>query len=721
MKLFTAIFFVLFVCISCNNQQDKKAPNNESEKTTSATKNTAKFSEEAFKRSWSLMEKGQQLANSGGSLEDILKILPDAIIIQKNDASLLFLLEGSTPMLIKFKDASNKNPKNTDSGTLLQQRINPTSLFTGLTTFYSTIEEVNTIVDIVGSQRGETDRQQKKAVLISLYLAEFGTNDDYYVVKDILDRNRNYRGNITVRQNNLTLADFEDLDTFDIVHISTHSEMFCGNIEVLMNDGVATYTVKDESCRTILYPNIKHGFENSEEAFNFLNTNKYRDLLGFSVEEFYLRSTFFEHFYSGKLTNKIWFFSSCEIGELSDMTSTMNSIHENGHFLYWTNSVESDDAQKASKEFYKNLVEKGLNATNAHRLIPEKLRENLPSDTLMLGDKQLMTYVSNLELINTGVHQHGIEVVEMLHPETSQTLKTGDLYPVTGDFGDGRDEIISLKVKLLGYTKAEFETQQMRLSLKLDDETILNKIQFLPNQEEGSIIVRDIPGNEYGIEVEIKDIEIDDLGDKTEVTLTSYLHFDDTYFSIHSEKVKVRAQGILAIINDGKQLAKFYYDHVANAVRVETEDSPNHSYMNKEGYFYFYNDSEGIPLGWVKSKAMASMFTGNFSFTAATGNKHINNDSGTFKFPIIAWAQNHRMRDYEQNTNFKQHVINCGDNKMCTKFSGIAGQEKGHYAIFNPSSKLIEMGQEQVTIKFKYGSYKVKLPIAEEISIPSFN
>jgi len=714
------ILFAAF--FSCQNREDVKKSN----RPLNDLMHSEIILEEAFELSWNLMTKGQQLADNGNSIAEILKIFPDSTLVQTNETDILFFMKGSVPMLIEFNSKTVRRSKNSGNVSILPQKINTIALFSKINSSYNIVSEENKEVDVVGSQRGEEGRQTKKAVLISPYLAEFGIDDDYYHINDIFKRNKNYRANLSVRQQNFSLNDFEDWAQFDIVHVSTHGKNFCGNIEVVVKGDINKADSQGQKdCRSILSTGIKHGYRKASEALKYINSNGYKGLVVISTKSFLLRSTFFDHFYGSGLANKIWYFSACEMGQLADMTASMRQIHKNGHFLHWTNSVNTDDASRAAKSFYSRLFENGMDANKSYEDIPRLHKTNLMSDVTVIRDGEEYTSkaTTNLKIINTGVYMHGFELVEMLHPEENQTLQSGDFYPVEGDFGDGQKETIAIKVNLYGYSKTEFENQKLRFSLKVDNETVVNKLQFLPNTSGENIEVTELSGKKTGVELTIKNIKIADVGDKTDLTLKAYLHFDDIYFSIHSEKVNIRSEGILAIVDDGNSLARFYYDSARNALRVETDDEALESYIDEEGYFYFHNNNNGMPLGWVKSKAMASMFTGNFSFTSVANDKHVNDETGTFNFPIIAWAQKHKMSNYRTNSNFKEERVDCANNKRCVKFLGISGEEKGHYAIFNIGGKLIEMGKDDFNIKFTYGEYEVKLPNAAEISFdyPNMN
>ncbi len=716
MKVFLKFAFIALLLFSCNSKKKESISIEHSDDLM----HSETLSAAIFDRSWTLLKKGQQLADGGSSIDEIIKIFPDSTLVQTNDTSILFFIKGSEPMLIELKSRTHSQNIQANNVSILPQSIQQASVLPNLIFGSNLYFDEDTKADVVGSQRGELARQFKKAVLISPKLVEFGNEDDYYVVASILNKNRNYKENVTIRKNKLTLEDYKDWDKFDIVHLSTHGKTFCKKETIVVNGKLKpTQTEVKVKCRSLINTGIKLDFKNSEEAVKYLNDNEYNGKIIITTKSIVLKSDFFEHFYSNGVKNKIWFFSACEMGRLSDMTDAMKKIHKNGHFLYWTNEVPVDIAKNATQLFYQNLIDKGLQTEEAFEKIPSKFRKDVAAKIEVIysnGSTEVISGKTNFKVVSTGNSQHGKEVIEMFHPEENRPLYSGDFYPVDGEFGDGQKENIALKARLYGYSMTDFETKKMRVSLKVDDETVVNKVKFLPNNSEGKITVTQIPKTKLGVALSIQNIKIPDLANKTEITLKAYLHFDDTYFSIHSEKVYVRAQGILAVVDDGNEETKFFYDSGRNALRVEMPDSATESYMDGEGYFYFYNTNDGMPFGWLKSKAMAKMFTGSFSFGSVAGNSRVNDETGKFNFPIIAWAQRHRMSDYEKNSNFKKERIDCDNNKKCTKFLGVSGQEKDHYAIFNGSGKLIEMGQNSLNIKFKYGEYEVKLPEAEEMS-----
>ncbi len=211
------------------------------------------------------------------------------------------------------------------------------------------------------------------------------------------------------------------------------------------------------------------------------------------------------------------------MGRENDLVYSIENILENGHFFYWLNEVSAPDAFSAFEKFYELLVDEGLDATEAFKEIPSNLKENLPSQ---INDSVPIPAKTRLLHNQTGDPRHGIEIIEMQNlEEEDQRLQTGDFYPLVGDFGDGNDEALTLKVQLIGYTRQEFEEKQMHLGLKVDDEIVLWNKPFLPDEENDDIEVEDLEDKDYGIEVTIADIDIPDVGDKVQINPKSLFAF----------------------------------------------------------------------------------------------------------------------------------------------------------------------------------------------------
>jgi len=669
------------------------------------------LNKEAISKSWKLLQKGQQLADGGKRIDEIIKTFPDSTIVQTNENAILFFIKGSIPMLIKLPKENDKRGK-TKGGSGYAQSSTIAPPYIASTILASTFIANNEIVDVIASQKGEEDRQEKKALIIAPYLDEFGNDDDALVAKEYLEKNKNYKGRVEFKSQNLSLTDFESFGEYDLVHLSTHGARFCDRQSFVQNGQIEIVSGGDSNyCRTLILTNINSGFENESNVLDFFTNNpEYVDLVFLDVDGINLRASFFNHFYNEGVSDKIWIFSACELGQRSDLKESMERIHTNGHFFYWLNTVYEEDAKLAFENLYKNLIYEGLDVYKAFEEMPAELKEHLPSDF----NDSISTTTSLIHL-QTGAPRHGIEIIEMWHPEEDKMIKTNDLYPVVGDFGDGQPETLTLKVQLKGYTKIEFEEKQMTISLKIDEEVVLNKKPFLFNDDE--ITVENIEGHDYGLTITIVDISIPDVGEKDKLTLKAYLHINEQNFSIHKEQVTIKALGIKATMQGDGKTVVFTYDDKRKALKIESPEMPTNTYVDEQGYMYTKIPNQG----WVKMRfnGMINQFSRTIPFTTSSFDNSVETTNSNLFFPIVEWATKFKMSTFEQNQNFSKQRVNCNKPTQCYKFVGTAGQELGCYAIFNAGGQLIELSFDRDnSIKYKYGEYNVYLPNARQFNIP---
>lgn len=697
-SLLVALVFGLYLLVGCNGKPKKTLPKD--------LMVIEQLTEKAISKSWNLLQEGQQMADEGKSFAEIIETLPDSTLVQTNASSILFLVKGSMPMLIELpQQEDNKGIK---KGSNLASRT-MALLNTGTINFNSLLEE-NKEVDIVASQKGEDKRQDKKALILSPYIKMFGANDDGVIAKKFLETNKNYKDNIAFKSNKLSLADYQNFHEYDLVHLSTHGRRFCNAVVFANGSEIEIISGGDSNfCRIIINSGIKHNFTKKEDVNKFLSDNpEYKDLILISTKTIFLRSSFFTHFYGNGLEDKIWVFSTCQLGQRSDFKEAIQGIHKNGHFYYWLNSVYAQDAKAAYGKFYKNLVTEGLDARKSFEKIPLNLRSNLP---INLNDSIEST--TELHHLQTGLPRHGIEIIEMWHPEDKIPVTEGVFYPLVGDFGDGMDETLTLKVQLKGYTKAEFEEQQMGLSLKVDDKTVLNNQTFLPTTDD-AIEVEDLENHEYGVEVTINDIPVPDVGDKDKITLAAYLHLNEENFSVHKERVTIKADGVKATIVGAGNRMVLTFDDKRRAQKIESPQMPSEAYTDEYGYMYIHTPEQG----WVKMNLNNFMGKAMLQLpTNAALNNMMENMAGNNNlfFPITEWGIRFRKTAFERNANFRKQLVDCGKVEKCTKYIGIAGQEAGVTALFEPGGRLKELNFNGTVTTYEYGEYTVILPDAKEI------
>ncbi|MBT8236441.1 MAG: hypothetical protein KJO04_09635 [Bacteroidia bacterium] len=744
---FFYIVLLAILTISCNDSDKEEISLNDPMTSEVLTK-------EALTLSWNLLEKGQSMADAGSSIQEILKILPDSTLIQTNGNSILYFIEGSVPMVIELPgDPKAPVTKGTRRAVTSTAHTKTVSSFT-----IPLLLEEDEQVNVVAYEKGEEEREEKRLLIVAPFIDQFGDNDDGLVATKWLNINKNYEDRVKMMSlvDSISLTIFRQFHEYDIVHLSTHGKRFCNQATLANGSEIEiVYGGDSNYCRTLIDTNIRHTFANRQELNEALALFPvYKDVLYFGARKIYLRSSFFTHYYAQGLKDKIWIFSACELGQRNDLLDAMRAIHTNGHFFYWSNSVYPSDAYNAFDEFYEKLVKEGLDANKAFEETSTELRTGLPSafeDPYDEQDFSIATTTSLLQL-KTGEPRHGIEVIEMYHPEKEdKRVRAGDFYPLTGDFGDGEDEAITLKVEILGYTRAEFEEKQMKVSLKVDGETVFPQKPFLPDVDNDEIEVEDLEDQEYGVEVTISGIPIPDVGEKRFIKLDARLHFDDENFSIHSERVNIKPSGILATISgDGPQLI-LTYNEDTEAMKIAASNKVN--YMDRDGWLYMKDNQTGWKkmnlsgfmgmsmAGIIGSDLVSSEFdmsdfqqvvnegvlsdetrfkatsTTTFGETYRTGSGKAN-----FFLPMIEWGMRFSVSQFEKDPGFKSQLVDCGKPQPCKKFIGIEGDKSGVETTFNPGGQVIRIVYRGRTITYDYGNYIVTLPTdATEFKIPFFN
>ncbi len=684
----------------------------------------------AIKESWSLVDKGQKLADQGKTASEIIKILPTGTLVSVNSSSILFYIESSTPMIIELDKKKKIQTKGSAAKETITSNINTTQ---SLATFplNTPISADDKLVDVMGSERGDDEREAKKALILAPYnKTDFKGNDDADVAYKYLNENRNYKGNILFRKENITLDDFTSFDDYDLVHLSTHGLNHCvvKKIDIAGGYDIELIDVPIGECITSIATGIKHGFDDIRDEAQIAEYKKKYEKYGgailLSKTKIYLKPLFFDYFYkkgitngveiNGDLKDKIWIFSACQLGQNGMTRLVMEGVLEDSHFFYWENSVGIKDAKIAYDSFYNNLIVKGLNATKSFEEIPIHLKKDLPLSMANYTDidSTLVFYekTTSLEHINTGDPRHGIEVIDMLNPTDNSLVQTGDFYELVGDFNDGKDEALTLKVKLIGYTKEEFLEKQMSLSLFVDDENALSNHMFLPDNSGDNTTVASIKEHEYGVIVTITDIAIPDVGTKEALTLKAILHLNDVNISIHKETVSIVDKGIIAHMSGDGFNAKYIYDNKTKAAKMESKAAT--IYNDNEGFTYFYNKKYG---SWQKiNVAQARMMGMAMSPFPGFDEKQYGEFEESQKIPpVIAFAINFSVGSFESRNEFRKSTIVYKSIEGCRKFI----EPQGFTTIFSPTGKLLELTfGGKVKIQYEYGDYEVNLPQATEIS-----
>ncbi|SHG74761.1 hypothetical protein SAMN04488116_2370 [Flagellimonas flava] len=695
-------------------------------------------------QSWELLEKAQQLADTGSTINDVLALLPEDAQIMVNNNSLVYFLEGGVPMLVSF-DKTKKRIKG--NGAIFGNASLPPSISTNNALFAKPyIQAASQEVNVVGYERGEYKRQKKEALLVSAYPRDFGGYDDVISAAEYLSDQNNYTGSIVLRSQNLSLADYTDWQKYDLVHVSSHGERLCG-YPFEVGDKIEITTAGESNfCGTVLKSGVKHGYTTIQEMQDFFfkpENYNYIDHIVIGWEDFYLKPSFFTQFYlAANLNNKIWVFSACEMGQRSDMQTTIQSVLKDSHFFYWQNTVNAEDAFPAFQEFYKNLAFEGLDAKKAYEKIPPNLKRNLPSEFVDPKGENKDTIETTTQLLHlqTGKPRHGIEVIELLHPIHETILQEGDLYPLNGDFGDGQTELMEVKLDLLGYTKEEFIQKGMTLSLFVRGQAILDHFVFLPDMPNDGIMVKKIPNKEYGVRLIFDGMEIGDIPkDLEKMEVKGYLHLDDERFSIHSEMVNINPKDV-RVTARGTNTVTITYDNDTGASKFQSASAPSDVYMDTKGLVYVYVDRPQ-DRGWKKinmsgymgqqmASKMMKILDLPMDVDILLGKEGLSSEvpfpttpkpgKNLFK-PLVNWPNQITQAKLSRSPNFERRETTCPSGKGdCLVFYGIQGRSKGVVIHFNELGKLERMKYKGQTLTYNYGDYTVNVPLAKELKLPSF-
>ena len=715
-QLLTVVILNALLLCSCIESKDERKSN------AIDYMKSEVISDDALIKSWNLLEAGQKLADEGKSVDEVLKLFPVGTVFKTNSESIVFFIEGSIAMFIDFPNiyhsAKNK-PKRLGSVSNAPKLARLSSFSTTTSSLNMNVFADNTLVDVIGNKENDTKRQNKKALLLYPVQEEFAPDKlGIDTAFEYLKKNRNYKDNVNFLTDSLTIQDFENLGKYDIVHITTHGSPFCNLKKIILRNNKVVFEElrkEDFECEVYLTVEVTHKIN----IKNLLLLNEiveaYNGEIIIGLEKIRIKPEFFANRYKSGLKNKIWILSVCQLGMNSNFVAAMEKIHKDGHVFYWQNSVYGENDFKALSEFYKNLIGKGLDARKSFEEIPLHLKANLKTENgYIINDsmirKDALTKLMHLQTDNP---KHGIEVIDMLNPENNNLLVLNDFYPLVGDFNDGDDETLTLKVKLIGYTKAEFIEKQMSISLEVDDENVLSNKSFLPDLAYEGVTVESLKEHEYGVIVTINDIKIPDVGTKEELTLKAILHLNDKHISIHKEIVSIVNKGIIATVKGQGARVKYIYDSKTKAVKMTTPKGP--IYYDSIGFVYTNMGRKG----WMKM-ANKGMSMRQFSFMPAgirLKPKEIAEiNQATSDLPqFINFAINFRMISFETNDAFTKTLVDCGKPVECNRFSN----NKGVHALFSPSGQLLEFGfNRKMTISYEYGDFNVKLPEAKLFEMP---
>lgn len=295
---------------------------------------------------------------------------------------------------------------------------------------------------------GTPGSEDKRALVLSPFHWQVPAIDDAASVNAILSGTRGYENrvaylaNSTQNESNVDLNSFMGWGEYQVVHLSTHGARICyegackatllaGMLDNLLPAGPGT---KAEKLHALTFQGVTYA--KGEKT---------------GLEYLVLNADFFRYHYKTGLNNTLVFLNACQsFGPQA--TDLVDAIKGSTSVVFgWTDAVYVVDATATAVSLYEALA-KGYPAEVAH----EKLGE------LIFGAAVPDHNVPELRLSRRpeGGDLRIREVVQLLHPASSQVLTTSDLVAIEGTQGDGIPDAAPYLVRVDG-VKQELAAQMV--------------------------------------------------------------------------------------------------------------------------------------------------------------------------------------------------------------------------------------------------------------------
>jgi hypothetical protein len=581
--------------------------------------------------------------------------------------------------------------------------------------FLNAQQDIET-ASILASQRGEEKREQKKGLVLLPYKHQFKDYDGD-VVASITGKNRNYKGGVTKlsnagkNQQNISLDNFMNWTIYDFIYLSTHGS----NVNGCFVGATKFKASNEEECRTLINTGIK--IKDTIESKNL--KIKYADMPGIVVgkKAIYLTDLFFKnHYPEGSLENKIIFLDACELGQFGEIPETFKTLFKNSHLLYWTNTVYSDDSYAAADYLFTKMTKEGLTLKRAYDQMPSGMKTGLKSDTIRLElidkdfdikIKEEVRLTTDLKLITVGEPQHLIEPVSLLDPKSRKELEDNQKYTFSGIYGDGKPELMTIDIALLGYTLSEIESEKMTISMQVNGKKIVSKMQLLPDLDPKDFLELKRGNSEFINWVEIKDLDIrEDLQELGEVTLEVWFHFSeekDGYqkltLSLGNPDMRIEMQG-----PDGR--VTLLYDADIDGMKIDYPKQRQTLYADKDGYAYA--NAEGR---WMKIDFKNMMRMGAAMPMSGVRGIDVLANLPTPMHKIPYFVAEVTIPKLEKNPAAKK-ISSPGAPNTVFLVNGSVRVE------FDENRKLMEIKEGGTSIKYFFEPQSIQYPAAQSIGLP---
>ena len=627
-----------------------------------------------------------------------LQQIPELQEIGVGNELLSFRLKNGPTMLIKLKEFSSHTKGGISSTAIIPPMM-----------FLNNIVAKENNANVVGAQRGE-NRQNKKALLLAPYAWEFGIVDDPLIPFNKLPKYRNYKNRVTYKANKtkseqqISFEDYLSFNDYDLVHLGSHASKTCEFEEEDIKPGPSN------TCRTYISSGIKYEKKDRQELINLIKSKNVR---GISLEygELFFIPKFFSDAYPN-VNNKLFVFSACQLGQQGDLQTTFNNIMQNGQLFYWQNTIATLDSYRAFHSIYDRMLLYGESAPIAFKNMPDSLKNNIPyyKTEKEQGDS-VQTY-NFLKMKSKGNVMHIIEPVSFLDPKTGEELQEGAVYPFEGILEDDQPEEASFTMEFLGYTANEMKSKGLSFSLKLDDNTVLDHISFVPDTDPNDDIEIKGGKNEKTTLVTFKGVNLKkDLKKTSSVKLEALFHFSEDNYGYQMIHVITGSSDMRIVMKSTDGTINMFFDADNYALKMSHPAENQTLYSDEEGYIYM-----NVPgKGWLKTKllqmfgAVAQLAPINMDFAGLEMTK------GSVMHKIPAFAAEITISMLEKEPKAKKISSDVDSEKTVFLYDGRLT------ITFDNQKRLESLVEHGADIHYYYEEQQIMIPNAQVFTIPSFN
>lgn len=684
MRFLSLILLALFL-LSCNNNSKEKAGF-----VNGILEDFSKMPDSVIYKGFAILDTIK--LKPVDELINELRRIPDLQEIGVGDELLSFRLKNGPVMLIKLKAFSSLTKGGTNTA------IPPKLLLN------TVIAEENT-ANVVGAEHGE-NRQHKKALILAPYEWQF-ENDDAKVPYSKLKNHRNYKGNINYKSNkteasqNITIDDYLSFNDYDMVYLSSHGSKTCN----MKEDAIESTS----NCHSYISSGIKFRKNDRQQLLDLIKSKNVRGI-AFDEEEMFFIPKFFSNAYP-ELNNKLFIFSACQLGQEGDLGRTFNGILQNGQLFYWQNTIAVKDAFKAFDNMFDRMLQYGETAPKAFENMPDNLKKNIP---LYKSEKKRGDSVEVFNYLKMAIKGHAMHIVEpisFIDEKTKKELQEGVVYPFEGILEDDQPEEASFTLEFLGYTAQEMEDKAMSFSLKVDGNTVLDHVAFVPDADPYDNIEVKTGKNEKTTRVTFKSVNLKkDLKKNSKVKLEAFFHFNEENYGYQMINVTTGSSDMRIVMKAPGGTITMFFDADNYGLKMTHPSEGQTMYSDAEGYVYV-----NVPgKGWMKTKlaqmfgAMAQLVPIKMDITGLKMNK------GSVMHKIPAFAAEITISMLEKEPKAK-------------KISGGIGTEKtvfiyeGRLTItFDSKKRLESLVENGANIHYYYEEQHITMPSAQTLTMSSF-